>query len=85
VIDLTAVPFMDMDAIVSLQQIQKYAAKKGQNVYILEPQSSLARECTSCQKWKGVIALKDRAPIEILEQVGDKSLEEFRILNQLHL
>lgn len=48
VIDLTAVPFMDMDAILALHQIQKYAAKKGQNVYILEPQSALARACTSC-------------------------------------
>lgn len=32
-----------------------------------------------------MIALQDRAPIEILEQVTDKSLEEFRILNQLNL
>jgi MFS superfamily sulfate permease-like transporter len=43
VLDLTSVPFMDMDAIVSLQQIQKYAAKQGQKVYILEPQGTLAR------------------------------------------
>ena len=42
-IDLTHVPFMDMDAILSLQQIQKYAAKAGQTIYILEPQSSLSR------------------------------------------
>lgn len=48
VLDLTSVPFMDMDAIVSLQQIQKYAAKQGQKVYILEPQGSLARECIKC-------------------------------------